>query len=545
MQGTDSDEKPLVVIVGAGPTGLSLAIELGIRSIPCLIIEREKERGLAPRAKMTHVRTRELFRRWGIADDLARAAPFGIDYPSDIHFVTKLDGYSLVRFQEALYCSPKRDERFSEHGQWLPQYKVEEVLRAKAESLPGVEIRYGLEFIDADHLDSGVRIRGRSRNGGTIECIEADYLVGADGANSSVRDTIGAEMVGTYGLSRNYNIIFRAPGLSDAHTHGPGVMYWLINTVAPGTIGPMDDGDLWYFGPTHVPEDVTLSDTEAVELIKRATGIDLPYEIVSSDIWTASRLLADCYRDKRIFLAGDACHLHPPYGGYGMNMGVADAVDLGWKIAAELQGWGGDTLLESYEYERRQIHELVTREAENNHSVLANQLFQEGIEDDTSEGAAIRDRVSAIIRETKKQEFYALGIILGLRYCNSPVIYNDGTDDSWTISRDYVPSAAPGCLAPHAWLADGLSLYDLFGVGFTLLVLDDADNEDVALAREEAERKHIPLTIVELPNPDLARLYDAPRALIRPDQIVAWRGNRWPNEGLLTMVSGSKENIAA
>lgn len=538
MKAKNSGEDALIVIVGAGPTGLSLAIELGMRSVPCIILEKDQQRGIAPRAKTTHVRTRELMRRWGIADELAKAAPFGIDYPSHIHFVTKLDGYSLARFADALYCSPERDERYSEHGQWLPQYKVEEVLRAKAESLPGVEIKYGLEFAEAEHMDHGVEIRARSTQSGKIESFKAAFLVGADGARSSVREAIGAEMVGTYGLSRNYNIIFRAPGLAEAHPHGPGVMFWLINTAAPGTIGPMDRDDLWYFGPTHIPEDISFSDDEAIELIKHATGIDLPYEIVSSDIWVASRLLADKYREKRIFLVGDACHLHPPYGGYGMNMGVADAVDLGWKIAAVIQGWGGKALLDSYEAERRPIHEMVIEEAERNHSILANQLFREGIEDDTHEGAAIREEVSTLIRENKKREFYALGVILGLRYCASPVISDDGTGKSWTMSPEYVPSAAPGCIAPHAWLEDGSSLYDHFGPGFTLLLFGDTDNNDIVRARQEAEQNGIPLTIVPLGESKLAALYEAKRALIRPDQFVAWRGDIWPDDALLAKVSG-------
>lgn len=545
MKFPDSTNKNLVVIVGSGPTGLSLAVELGMRSIPCLIIEKDKKRGFAPRAKTTHVRTRELMRRWGIADELAAASPFGIDYPTHIHFVTKLNGYSLVRFPNALYCSPQRDERYSEHGQWLPQYTVEKILKAKALSLPGVEIQYGKEFVGFEEVDEKVAVRIRSTTEGTEEVITADFLVGADGARSSVRDAIGAQMLGTYGLSRNYNIIFRAPGLAEAHPHGPGIMFWMLNTVAPGTIGPMDKGDLWYFGPTHISEGVTLSDEKAVDLIKQATGIDLPYEIVSSDVWVANRLLADRYRKGRAFLAGDACHLHPPYGGYGMNMGVSDAVDLGWKIAAVLQGWGSDTLLESYEVERRAIHGIVLDEAEGNHSVLANQLFREGIEDDTPEGEVLREEVSSIIRQAKEREFYALGIILGLRYRGSPVIFDDGTESGWKMSREYEPSAAPGCLAPHAWLDDECSLYDLFGENFTLLVFADCEGADIAAAQTDAEIAGVPLKIVKLPNKKLSDLYEASRALIRPDQFVAWRGDHWLGSGLLQKVTGQKDPVTS
>lgn len=543
MGAAGQDMGPLVVVVGTGPTGLALAIELGTRGIPCLLLERDAQRGPAPRAKTTHVRTREFLRRWGIADKLAEASPFGIDYPSHIHFVTRLGGYSLVRFEHALNCAPVRDERYSEHAQWVPQYKLEAVLRAKAEALPSVEFRYGTEFIGYSQDSDAVRVQVRSVESGETSEIRASYLVGADGARSNTRDAIGAAMVGTYGLSRNYNIIFRAPGLAQAHPQGPGVMYWQINEDMPSIIGPMDQGDLWYFGPTGLPADVVLSDAEAVAMIKRSTGIDLNYEIISSDVWVASRLLADRYRDGRVFLAGDACHLHPPFGGFGMNMGVADAVDIGWKLAATLQGWGGPSLLDSYEAERRPVHEMVLDEAEANHSVLANQLLRDKLEDDDADGDAVRREVAGIVHKAKAQEFYALGIVLGLRYLNSPVIAHDGSEADWTVSRDYVPSAAPGSLAPHAWLEDGRSLYDLFGEGFTLLAFRVASDADIGALRATGESAGVPLTIEMVDDPRIAALYEAHYALIRPDQIVAWRGNSPPDADLLRGVSGGRKLV--
>ena len=203
-----------------------------------------------------------------------------------------------------------------------------------------------------------------------------------------------------------------------------------------------------------------------------------------------------------------------------------------------LQGWGGPALLDSYEVERRPVHELVMDEAESNHAILANQLFREGIEDDTAEGEAIRAEVSALIRRYKAKEFYALGIVLGYRYVDSPVIVDDGIARDWRISVDYTPSATPGSLAPHAWLADGRSLYDLFGQGYTLLAFDDVDAEDVDEAAREANLTGTPLTVVRRADPALAALYEARRALVRPDQHVAWRGDQWPEGGLLATVSG-------
>ena len=530
-------DKGRVVVVGSGPAGLAAAIELGMRGIACTILERQSRAGYAPRAKTTHTRTREHLRRWGIADKLAAASPFGVDYPSHVVYVTRLAGKLIHRFENALQCAPDRDERYSEHGQWIPQYKLEAVLREHALSLPGVELLFGREFVGYEEDEQGLRVRVRVVDGGAETTLAADFLIGADGARSAVRDAIGATMIGTYGLSRNYNTIFRAPGLAEAHGHGPGIMFVQVNQDVPGLIGPMDEGDLWYFMPTGLPPGVTYTEDEAIDAIKRSTGIDLPYEILSSDEWVASRFLADRYRRGRVFLAGDACHLHPPFGGFGMNMGIADSVDLGWKIAAVLEGWGGPALLDSYEIERRPAHEFVLDESQANLAASPNALFRPGLEDATAMGEALRREVEEEVIQAKTAEFYALGVVLGYCYRNSPVIVEDGSGACWTRSRDYVPSASPGCLAPHRWLPDGSSLNELFGHDFTLLVLD-THGEVAAAARRDADETGIPVTVVERNDPALRRLYDAPLTLIRADPHVAWRGERWPGAGLLRTVAG-------
>ena len=526
-----------VVIVGSGPSGLAAAIELGQRGVACTILERQTRAGYAPRAKTTHTRTREHLRRWGIAGKLAAASPFGVDYPSHVLFVTRLGGKLIHRFEHALQCSPERDERYSEHAQWIPQYKLEAVLREHALSLPSVELRYGCDFIRFEEDETGLTVH--VRDGETEQTIRAAYLIGADGARSTVRDAIGATMVGSYGLSRNYNTIFRAPGLAQAHPHGPGIMYWQVNDEVPSLIGPMDGDDLWYFMPTGLAPGVTYTPAQALDAIKRSTGLDLPYEVLSSDEWVASRFLADRYRRGRVFLTGDACHLHPPFGGFGMNMGIADSVDLGWKIAASLQGWGGPALLDSYEIERRPAHEFVLDESEANHAASPNALFKPGLEADTAEGEALRHDAQTAVIAAKTAEFYALGVVLGYCYRNSPVIVDDGTAASWSRSRDYVPSATPGCLAPHRWVGADVSLYDLFGNGFTLLVLDAT--ADVEPARREANATGTPLTVVRVDDPSLRSLYGTRLALIRPDQHVAWRGDAWPQSGILNTVTGRSD----
>ena len=532
-----ADERPAVAIVGAGPAGLATAIELGMRGVACVVLERTERGGYAPRAKTTHTRTREHLRRWGIAEKLAAASPFGVDYPSNVVFVTRLGGKLIKRFENALQCSPERDERYSEHSQWIPQYKLEEVLRDHAATLSCVEFRYNAEYLGFAQDDEGVEVRYRDLVSGEEQMLRAAYLVGADGARSLVRDDIGAKMLGTYGLSRNYNIIFRAPGLAEAHDIGPAIMYLQVNPEVPSLIGPMDQGDLWYFMPSKIGKDVTFTEAEAVAAIRTSTGIDLPYEILSSDEWVASRLLADRYRNGRAFLVGDACHLHPPFGGFGMNMGFADGIDIGWKIAAVVQGWGGAVLLDSYEAERRPAHEYVLDEAEANHAVLPNLLVRDGIEDDGPAGDAVRAEIAEIVGQHKAAEFYALGVVLGYCYQDSPVIVDDGSGATWQRLRDYHPKAIPGCLAPHRWLGD-TSLYDLFGTGFTLLVLDIGHGDDILRARADAAQAGMPLTIVELDDAPLRELYEQPLALIRPDQHVAWRGQVWPGAEVLRTVTG-------
>ncbi len=514
-----------VIIVGAGPAGLALAVELGSRGISCLVVEKNDRSGVAPRAKLTNVRTAEHMRRWGLSEQLAKAAPFGADYPSNILFVAKLGGPLVTRFDHVFASQPDADHRYSAHAQWLPQYKLEAVLLEHVRTLPSVDIVFGEELIGFTDDGQSVHVSLKNVANGLGTRVTGSYLVGADGARSVVREGIGAKMVGVFGLSRNFNVIFEAPGLDKAHEHGPAVIIWQLNQAMPSIIGPMDVGDRWYFMPVGVSPDAKYTDEEMADLIRLSTGIDLPYRILSSDDWTASRLLADRYSRGRAFLIGDACHLHPPYGGYGMNMGVADSADLGWKMAAVLQGWGAEALLDSYEAERRPIHEYVMDEAQANHALVPYKLARDGIADDTEEGAAIRAEIADLIWQTKRVEFYSLGVVLGYRYVDSPIIADDLNGTQWERGHDYVPSAEPGCLAPHRWLADGSSLYDHFGQGFTMLLLDPSAKAAAVRAEEQAARLNIPLKTVEIDDPDVVALYGAPLVLIRPDQHVAWRGD--------------------
>ncbi|CAM5428161.1 FAD-dependent monooxygenase [Eoetvoesiella caeni] len=531
-----------VLIVGAGPVGQGLAIELGLRGIDCLIIDKNDRVGTAPRAKTTNVRTREHFRRWGIADTLREASPLGIYYPSNVVFTTRLSGYQLAKFDNALYCGTGRNPFFSEHAQWIPQYTVEQVMRDRLATLPSVQLQLECELLSFEQGDDFVTAHlNDTKNGVSIQ-VQAQYMIGCDGPRSLVREAIGARLEGTYGLSRNYNFVFRAPGLEKAHHHGPAIMYWQVNAEVPSLIGPMDTGDRWFFMPTGLAPDVHITKEEAPDLIRRATGIDLPYEIISADQWTASRLLATHYRDRRVFLAGDAAHMHPPFGGFGMNMGVGDAVDLGWKLAAVLQGWGGAALLDSYERERRPVHVHVMGEATTNHSLMSNALLEDGIEEDTPEGEAIRRHASQRIKAGKLSEFYTLGTILGDCYSDSPVVDRsdyERPDDEARDFLNYVPCSEPGYRAPHLWMHDGSSLYDHFGSGLTLLVSAPAGVAAVAAVEADAARLNIPLTVIRPRAGAIRMLYPQALTLIRPDQHVAWRGDAWrAGSDILSTVTG-------
>jgi 2-polyprenyl-6-methoxyphenol hydroxylase-like FAD-dependent oxidoreductase len=527
-----------VLVVGAGPVGLALAIELGMRGVRVLVAERNPRVGVAPRAKTTNVRTRTHLRRWGLADRLASASPLGVDYPNNVIFSTGLSGHRLSVIEDAFNAAPSRSPLYPEHAQWLPQYTLEQVLREHAQTLPGVEIRFGQTFVKAEQSDGCVRSVLRDRAGGESH-LDSRYLVGADGARSAVREIIGAKMQGDPDISRHYNIIFRAPGLAKAHKLGRGVMYWQFKRDGTSVVGPMDRDDIWVYVPAGIKDADRLSSAEAAAVITRATGIDLPYEVLSADVWVASRLIADRYRQQNIFLAGDACHLHPPFGGYGMNMGIGDAVDLGWKIAANIAGWGGPGLLDSYEIERRPVHEAVIEEAVANHATLSAQVWREGLDDDTPAGAALRAEVGAQIQENKKREFYTLGTVLGLGYEGSPIIDYDGTPAPVRNGQVYTPSARPGQLAPHAWLEDGRSLYDLFGLAFTLVVDAAANPSHVAQARELAATLGIPLTVASPAEVPIRSLYEASLALVRPDQMVAWRGEQL-TEATFKRVAGGR-----
>ena len=536
---TDHATRCDVLIAGAGPVGLSLAIELGTRGVSCLAVERNDRVGRSPRAKTTNVRTREHLRRWGIADALRQASPIPPDYPPNVVFATRMDGPCLARFENAFNGSRVRNDLYSEEAQWVPQYTLEEVLRAKATSLPGVEVAFNAELRGLRQDGGGVTAQVADRASGAVRTVRSAYLVGADGTRSFVREAIGATMAGEAMAARNYSIIFRAPALAARQRHGQAIMYWMVNADVPAMLGPMDMDGLWFFMATKLPGDIDPAGVDPGELVRRGTGLaDLAVEVVRTDPWVAQSMVADAYSSGRAFLAGDACHLHPPFGGFGMNMGIGDAVDLGWKLAGTLQGWGGPGLLASYQPERRPVHLRTIRESVANYATLGNQLVRPGIEDPGPAGDAARREVGALVLATKNREFSTLGLVLGARYEGSPILVPDGSSAPPEDCVHYVPSACPGCLAPHLWLADGSSLYDHFGPGYTLLATQGAAGTEAAAS--EAAASGLPLKVLAPGDGRLEALYQARFALVRPDQHVAWRGDELPDaKQLLDRASGN------
>jgi hypothetical protein len=321
-------------------------------------------------------------------------------------------------------------------------------------------------------------------------------------------------------------------------------MYWQMDPLSPSVIGPMDRDDLWFFMPANVPADLKLTDSSAGALIRQATGIDMSFEILSSDQWFANRLIADRYNRDRVFIIGDACHLHPPAGGYGMNMGVADSVDLGWKLAAVLEGWAAPHLLDSYEIERRPLHRRVIDEAQSNASANA-AVLQPGLEEDGAAGDELRARVGDLIRDVREKEFRSLGVVLGYTYAGSPFVAAEAGDEPPLVQADYRPSARPGSLAPHLWLDDGRSLYDLFGRGFTLLVLQAGYEEEARAAMRDADRLGIPMKGLFVTEARALELYKMPLVLVRPDQHVSWRGDAWPGDEALLRATGREAGAGA
>jgi 2-polyprenyl-6-methoxyphenol hydroxylase-like FAD-dependent oxidoreductase len=520
-----------VLVVGGGPVGLAFAGDLGWRGIACTLVEQSDGSIYQPRMDLVGVRTMEFCRRWGIVPAV-EGSPYPRDYAQDNIYLTSLTGYELgrERFPGIGQAPPPKES--PQRRERCPQNMFDPILRAFAASQKNVALRYRTRLVSFTQNADLVTAVVENAETGAREKILARYIVGCDGARSLVRETLGIAMQGNPVLTYTTNVIFRCPHLLSLHDKGKAYRHIFIGPEGTwATIVAINGRDEWRFSIIGGSEqrDYTADDIKAA--IRRAVGRDFEFEILSVLPWVRRELVADRYRGGRGFIAGDAVHVMSPTGGFGMNTGIQDVVDLSWKLAATIEGWGGDRLLYSYGIERQPIGTRNVTEASGNLRRMLSVPPHPDLLDDTPQGAATRDKVGREFSETMRREWFTLGAHLGYRYEGSPILWPDGTAAPPDDLRAYVPTARPGHRAPHAFLADGRSTLDLFGRGFVLIGFGAAAAEAAPLL-EAARKRHLPLTFTAIAKPHIAALYLRKFVLVRPDGHVAWRDDRMPEDAL-------------
>jgi 2-polyprenyl-6-methoxyphenol hydroxylase-like FAD-dependent oxidoreductase len=518
-----------VLIAGAGPVGLSLAIELAYRNIHCLVVEQTDGSVDFPTTNLANTRTCEHLRRWGISDRMRFESGYPTDYPRNYLFVTRMTGYEIARFDHPANGDPASRSSFSPEGRlWISKPYFDPVLHKHVKTLPTVEVRYETYLESFRQNNDKVVADIVDKKTGHHESIEADYLVGCDGGKSNTRRALGIQFQGVFSQGMNVAVLFRSPFLKSI-SHGPAVMYQIINAHINGTIAAVDGKELWRLNIRNVNQE-HLDALNAPEKLRHALGENIPFSLLDVRPWTGHCVVAEKYQEGRVFLAGDAAHLNWPTGGFGMNTGVGDAVDIGWKLAAVLKGWGGAHLLDSYTAERKPIAMINVNEAAEMRANYDNQTpFSPKIEEDSEEGNQLRDNARAAIMRTRAKEFQhdSAGIELGYRYENSPICISDGTTPPALDHGLYVPATWPGVRAPHVCLKDGRSTLDLFGKGFTFLNVS-GKTTDTSTITQAANNVGLPLEVVALDDPKLCEVYERSFVLVRPDGHVAWRGDALP-----------------
>lgn len=521
----DSIHTP-ILIVGAGPVGLSLALDLGWRGIDCLLIEETD--GRLEHSKIGHiaVRTMEFFRRWGIACAV-REAGFPDDFRMSRVICTDVkkpplhvEEHACLRDMPLPAYSPEKKQR-------CPQHWLQPILEQAVARQPSVRLqhRWKLEsFRDAGgHVEAEVRDIRADR----VMRVQAQYLVACDGVMSSVRDALGIGMTGKPRLSYSLGVTVRIPDFLRHCHYGAAERFIFLGPEGTwGNLTTVDGRDLWRLTVLGTEDKLDLDNFDAKLWMRRALGRDAAFEVVAMLPWRRREQIAEHFQSGRVLLAGDAVHAMSPTGGMGMNTGVGDAVDLGWKLQAMVQGWGGAKLLGTYEFERKPVAIRNAASSTDNFKVLTSPKNCAAILDDTEEGEQTRRKISAEFTAAMRASYWEpSGIQMGYRYEGSPVIVPDGSPEPQEQPK-YVQTARPGARAPHVWLdvEKTRSTLDLFGRDFVLLQLQGGTDEQSAAFAAAAQEVKLPLQVQRLDSAEVRELHGAPLVLVRPDGHVAWRG---------------------
>lgn len=539
-----------VLIVGGGPVGLALACELGWRGVSCVLVEEDDGVNIHPRANVLQVRVQELFRRWGITGEV-RDAGYPEGYPCDFVFTSRVTRHEIFRFSfpdhhsainadEALLAKFPEIAHSPGYKLFVGQNELEPILARRAATFPEVTLMTRCRLTGFSQDEGGVAadvvgLDGKRR-------IRASYMVGCDGGRSTVRAQLGLTLEGLAEFGSNLGIYFRAPDFYPSQDKGLCALYWSMAPGASGVFIPIDGREHFNL-QRHLRPDERVEEIDAQKAIETSFGMKLKAEIKSVQPWSSHALVSPKYRAGRVFLAGDAAHLFVPTGGFGMNTGIVDAIDLGTRLAGALQGWMGPAMLDAYDAERRLTAIRTAREAADNHfEITPCLLAPHTIERDDEVGDIVRGKYATMISRQRKH-FNAFGINLGYRYI-SPVIATEGNPPPPGDAETYIPSTYPGMRAPHVWLGKGLSTLDLFGTGFTLLCFGAEPPDRIG---NEAVRLGIRLDMHRIDHPKAIDIYQKAFVLVRPDGTVCWRGDNAAGleRGLLARFAGFAPECAA
>jgi len=525
-----------VCVVGAGPVGLTLALDLAKRGISVALVDKELQAGPWPKMERCNARTMEIYRRLGVHDEIRRHGQ-PENGSMSVAIVTRLSDPPLAWLEYPTVASMREKIAATNDGslpcepyQLISQYTLEPILRRTVERCAKVTTLFGHEFESFCEQADQVTIQCRTPTQGRQ--ITAHYLVGCDGAASPIRKQSGIELQGRGGIGRMHQVFFRSKDLLDRIPISRARHYWIADEHRSAII-VQDDGEHFSLHST-LP-----AGADFASVVRGLAGYDLDVEILHVGDWTMHLLLAESYGRGRVWLAGDAAHLVIPTGGLGMNTGVGDAIDLGWKLAATIKGWGGRALLASYEAERRAIGKRNVEASGFAAAGLAiwRNAWQRNIREDSMEGAATRADVGRLANIVQRRSHEMNGVELGYTYAGSPIVVSEAEPYPESDFFHYIPSASPGSRFPHVWLKDGRALQDIFGSGFTLLAFGDADTAPLQRAMKASV---VPLEVLTLDEPPVHFVAARNLVLLRPDLHVAWRGNSLPAscESLVATVTG-------